>query len=174
MTDANDSQREFIAKTAFLLMVGGVLVPLIIALLPGISLLVVGFAFLSEVLALVLGIVCRRELLGKVAMFGAGTLLALAVLVCPLFVTTVRAIFRHFFCGCFTAPSSICNPNCTSLRQPPPRPSLPTPSSADRLGTGLRSQGVGGLLQTVVGSQMPRRRLEGLPATMVARAIRTG
>lgn len=95
MTDDNDTQSEIIAKSAFLLMIGGVVVPLIIALLvflvPGIHLpeatvrivgfLAVGFAFLSEVLALVLGILCRQQLLGKAAMAGAGTVIVLAVLI---------------------------------------------------------------------------------------------
>ena len=102
MTDANDRQSEIIATIAFFLMIGGVLVPLLIALLvflvPGINLsensarivgvLAVGFAFLSEVLALVLGIFCWRHLFAKVAMTGAATLLVLAALVCALFICT--------------------------------------------------------------------------------------
>jgi hypothetical protein len=95
MTDTSDSQTEIIAKSAFLLMIGGVVVPLTIALLvflvPGINLpeitvklvclLAVGLAFLSEVLALVLGIFSRQEPFAKAAMAGAGTLIVLAVLV---------------------------------------------------------------------------------------------
>ena len=90
MTDANDRQTEIIAKIAFFLMIGGWLVQLIIGvlvvLLPEnnlpdiVGLLLVGFAFLSEVLALVLGIVCRQHRFGMIAMTGACTFLVLAAL----------------------------------------------------------------------------------------------
>lgn len=94
MTDANNSQSEIIAKIAFFLLIGGVLVPLIITLLvfllpwinlsktsaENVALLAVGFGFLLEVLALVLGIFCRQHLFGKVAMVGASTLIVLSVL----------------------------------------------------------------------------------------------
>ncbi len=90
MTDANDRQSEVIAKIAFFLMIGGWLVQLIISvlviLLPEnhpseiVLLLLVGFALLSEVLALVLGIVCRQHRLGMIAMTGACTFLVLAAL----------------------------------------------------------------------------------------------
>ena len=94
MTDANDRQSEVIAKIAFFLMIGGWLVQLIISvlviLLPDsnsgsnlseiVGLLLVGFALLSEVLALVLGIVCRQHRLGMIAMTGACTFLVLAAL----------------------------------------------------------------------------------------------
>jgi hypothetical protein len=94
MSDDNANQRDFIAKSAFILMLAGVLAPLIVAaaafLMPGLKLspanwqtiltLVVGFSFLSEVLALVLGIVSRQQLLGKAAICGSSTLLVLAVL----------------------------------------------------------------------------------------------
>ena len=71
-------------------MIGGWLVQPIIALLvfllPGsnlsdiVGLLLGGFAFLSEVLALVLGIVSRQHRFGMVAMTGASTFLVLAAL----------------------------------------------------------------------------------------------
>lgn len=95
MTDANDRQSEIIAKIAFFLMIGGWLVQLIIGvlviLLPEtnlpennlsevVGLLLVGFALLSEVLALVLGIVCRQHRFGMVAMTGASMFLVLAAL----------------------------------------------------------------------------------------------
>jgi uncharacterized membrane protein YqjE len=90
MTDANDRQSEVIAKIAFFLMIGGWLVQLIISvlviLLPEnhpseiVLLLLVGFALLSEVLALVLGVVCRQHRFGMIAMTGACTFLVLAVL----------------------------------------------------------------------------------------------
>jgi hypothetical protein len=107
MSEANDRQSEFIAKSAFLLMIGGVLVPLILALLvfllPGanvngttainVGLPVAGFAFLLEILALVLGIVCRQHLFGKVAMMGAGTVIILDVLVPALFLGLVSRTY---------------------------------------------------------------------------------
>ena len=90
MTNANERQSGIIAKIAFFLMIGGWLMPLIIAqlvaLLPAsylpeiVGLVLVGFAFLSEVLALVLGIVCRQHRFGMVAAIGASTFLAVAML----------------------------------------------------------------------------------------------
>jgi hypothetical protein len=87
-----DNQRLFIAKWAFLLALGGVLVPLLIAMLTLVSygqrlapetvqiiaLLAIGFGCAAEILALVLGVVAWQQLLGKIAAVASGVLIALA------------------------------------------------------------------------------------------------
>ena len=92
MTNAKDSQRGRIAKWAFLLMLGGVLVPLVIGfvplLLPGVNLspatgrivgrIALGLGFVTEVVALILGVAGNRHRLGKLAVAGASSALVVA------------------------------------------------------------------------------------------------
>lgn len=104
MAGATDKQSEIIAKSAFVLMIGGWLVQLIISVLvillpvnhPSeiVLLLLVGFAHLSEVLALVLGIVCRQHRFGRIAMTGACTYLVLAALLMLWTLSISRSVPR--------------------------------------------------------------------------------
>jgi hypothetical protein len=90
MSEACQRQGEAIAKAAFMLMLGGVLFPMLIGLavlLPGLTLpqttadlvflLGVGFSLLAEVVAFVLGAMCREQPFGKAAMIGAGAVIVL-------------------------------------------------------------------------------------------------
>jgi quinol-cytochrome oxidoreductase complex cytochrome b subunit len=92
MSDTHEQQRESLAKIALLLALGGLLVPLLLAMLafvlPGIHLsdaqanmflmVAVGFGLIAEVFAVVLGIAAWQHLFGKVAVGCASTVLLLA------------------------------------------------------------------------------------------------
>jgi len=102
MNAANDRERLFIGRCALVLFIAGLLLPFIIGGLlltfGGMYLslgteivdfyLCLGFGFIAELLALALGIVGRRHLSGKVGMYGA-------TVVCALAVTYVGALLWH-------------------------------------------------------------------------------
>jgi hypothetical protein len=86
MNDADDRERAFVARGSLVLFITGLLVPFIIAVfalgLPDPKLahedarnaaaaLAFGFSLTAELLALILGIVGRPHLSGKIGMYGA-------------------------------------------------------------------------------------------------------
>jgi quinol-cytochrome oxidoreductase complex cytochrome b subunit len=89
MTDTHEQQRDSISKVALVLAIGGVLVPLALAILtfvvPGIHIsdaqsrtfliVAVGFGLIAEVFAVVLGVAGWEHLFGKVAVACAGMVL---------------------------------------------------------------------------------------------------
>jgi O-antigen/teichoic acid export membrane protein len=89
MNGSNDNERLFIAKWALVLFILGLLAPLLIAALivalagpraeDTAAPLAVGFGFVCEVLAFVLGIVGRRHASGKIGMLGGVVVLVLAI-----------------------------------------------------------------------------------------------
>ena len=95
MNESNDNDRLFIAKCALILFIMGLLGPFLIAMFivalspiwtgmagpraaETAAPLAVGFGFLCEVLALVLGIVGRRHASGKIGIFGGLIVLIMA------------------------------------------------------------------------------------------------
>jgi len=94
MNEVSDKGRLFVANCSLFLFIAGLLVPFIIAVLvllldgPKLSLdtkvtahvLAVGFGVIAEVLALILGIIGRRHLSGKVGKNGSTSVLLGAVL----------------------------------------------------------------------------------------------
>jgi hypothetical protein len=91
MTGTHEQQRDSVAKIAFLLAIGGLLVPLVLAIfafvMPGIHLsdaqnymflmVAIGFGLIAEVFAVILGIAGWEHLFGKVAVGCASTVLLL-------------------------------------------------------------------------------------------------
>jgi O-antigen/teichoic acid export membrane protein len=98
MNESHNAERLFIAACALVLFLAGLLVPLVVAEVivacsgPNASLtgltasvvLAVAFGFIAEVLALILGILGRQHLSGKIAVIGAVTGLVLAAVLAVL------------------------------------------------------------------------------------------
>jgi hypothetical protein len=93
MNDTVSRDRLIIARLALVLFIIGLLVPLLIAALnvalsrqggaaaETAGLRAIGFGFVCEILALVLGIIGRRHVSWKVGMMGGGVTLGLAVVI---------------------------------------------------------------------------------------------
>lgn len=100
MNDADDQQRLSVAKWALFLFVSGVLAPFVLILLvlafsgakrPWEAVhqalpFAVALGLLAEVLALVLGLVGRRYVAGKIAWIGSTAVVGLALVVVTLFI----------------------------------------------------------------------------------------
>ena len=94
MSVADDKERAFIAKFAFVLFIAGLLLPFAIAagvlasagwqMLPAIENTAVslasGFGFIAEILALVLGIAAKRMAWGRAAIVGAAIAIVLGII----------------------------------------------------------------------------------------------
>ena len=74
----NPQDKAFLAKTALILFILGLTIPFIIAIFASDE-IAMEFGVVSEVLALVLGILSWRHFFGKVTTIGVGILMALSV-----------------------------------------------------------------------------------------------
>ena len=73
----NPNDKTFLAKAALILFIAGLTIPFIIAIFASDD-IVMGFGVVSEVLALILGILSWKHVFGKVVTIGVGILIVLA------------------------------------------------------------------------------------------------